>query len=642
LRPRRLGRIGAGFARVVLGSRTGGAIALVSLLFTGLYLKFGLLINDSATVANTLVAVADGHLHVDEVVVGRFPPTTPGMSIVDGRLYGRNYGLVFLSLPFYALYAGLDAVVDLRLALLGGWCLGLAALFLFVDDRVHADGKLAIGGAVLSLLVFAANVPGSTDLPRGKLYVLALQSTTMVATALTAVFVYRLVASLRDERAGVLAGLATVLATPVPFWASFPKRHALMAGILVVALFVYHRSVERRASDPTRALLLRATTYGLVGFTAWIHAGETAFLLVALGAYDATAGHGFDLDLRTLATLGGATFVSMLPFFALNTVVSGNPLVPPILNPSYGTALGSAISGNTASVMQAITEPLVDPIPNPGGARSAGGAVTPDGSPGSAPAGPVATVAAPFDELVTRGGSSLAALTQPKRLFVVFVDSREVTVGGESLWEGGVNLAVVEAAPIFAAALATVRPLVSRLRRSIAERELGGHAPAVGLAVAWMLAYVLLYVHELPLGVMYTMRYLVPAMPLLLVIVFRTEALGPVFREWKVAGGSYAATVLVGGQLFLIGLWYFDVGRGQAYQAHGAVNLVAAACLGGWSLLSGRRKRRHARLGAALFGVAAGVTTVFLLAAGAVYLGPTGKLLLPVVDGFTDALRLFD
>lgn len=638
-RHRVLGERLLGLARCLFGTRTGGTIALSSVLFTALFLKLGILINDTYTVTNTLVAVADGHLHVEEVVVGQFPPTTPGMSFVDGRLYGRNYGLVFLSLPSYYLITGVESVLDLRLALVGGWCLGLTGLFVLVDERLDAGGRLALIGSVVSLIAFALNVPGATDVGRSDLYVLALQSTTMIATALTAVFAYRLVRSLRDERAGLVAGLGVVLATPLSFWSSIPKRHALMAAFVMMALFTYHRSIQSRDIDPRRALRFRALSYGLVGFTAWIHAGETAFLLVGLGLYDVTLGHGLRLNARRAASLGGAVLISMLPFFVLNTVISGNPLIPPILNQSYANALEPVLAGNTRTVVGAIAEPITNPVPDVG-TSAGGGAETAVDAEATGSTGSSGAVAARVADVVSRGSASLVALTQPQRLFVVFVDSQRAVIAGETVWEGGVNLAVLEATPVFAAGLVAARHVGSRLRDGIGRVTLD-HPSIVGLAAVWIIAYILLYLHELPLKVMYTVRYLVPAMPLLLVLIVQAGAFQELLDEWRFLVWSYVVAVIIGGQLFVIGLWYFGISHGQAFQAHGAANLVAAALLAVWSLAAGHGGRNSARLGAALFGIASGLTTVFLLLSGTIYLDSMGPTMLPLVEQFVDSTRLF-
>lgn len=82
--------VGETALRVLFGDHHGATLFAVALVWFGLVWRFGFLSNDQYTVANTLVAVADGHLHLDRAVYGPASGATPGTHVVDGRVYGRH------------------------------------------------------------------------------------------------------------------------------------------------------------------------------------------------------------------------------------------------------------------------------------------------------------------------------------------------------------------------------------------------------------------------------------------------------------------------------------------------------------------------------------------------------------------------
>lgn len=604
---------------ILFGDRLGATLFLGTLAFVALYWRPGIFITDNYTIANTLVGVADGHLHIDRIVYGP-GPDTPGMHTVDGRLYGRNYGHVALALPFLWLLQGLAAVADLRIAIAGLWALvilGFAVNLGRLFDRPRLGSLL---GSIVALGAFTVNVALASPLSSRWIYLMALQLSTMVAAAFIAVMLYRLSTRLYDRTAGVTAGAAAIIATPLGFWAVFPKRHIITALLLTLAIYTFYRS--RTGTDETR---YRALTYAWVGLLAWIHAPEALAVFLALVVVDfPTATNN---DIRSLGIVGGVFFVSLLPFFLTNQLVVGNPLEPPRLWPTYngqgdvlGITDGSATGGNGA---------------HPGG--STGG-----DSFYLVPPGIITLVTTAvgkvtlFTSLFTRGVD--VAVSHPDRLYQTFVRSGYISSvaardGGEAI-----NLTLLESMPILAAGLA----IIGSLTHQFPDRETcrqwvtsprGQTDLFVGVSTV---LFALIYLPRLPVHAMVTVRYLVPIIPGLMYLLLRLAPLRRALaRQWTL-GGAYTATVLLGGQLFVLGLALTNAELGEAVQFHALVGITTAMVLGGWAFHDAVR-RPWPRLGAVCLGLAAGVTTIFLLLSGIHYFAYAGDFALPVIQRLGDA-----
>ena len=204
---------GRRLARVVVGDRYGAIVLLAAAATYLLCWRVGILITDTYTVANTLVAVADGHLFVDRAVYGP-GLRTPGMGLRDGQFYGRNYGQVMLALPVLAALEAVAAVASLRVALAALWGLSIVGLARLVGREVGRPALGAYAGSGLAVVTFAAAVHGATPIEPAERYLVALQLQTMGAAALVGVFVHRLLTRAYGGTVGLAAGLATALATP--------------------------------------------------------------------------------------------------------------------------------------------------------------------------------------------------------------------------------------------------------------------------------------------------------------------------------------------------------------------------------------------------------------------------------------------
>ncbi len=622
----RLGRYHRRLGTLLFGDRAGTAVFLAAVLFGMASWRVGIFVTDTTTVVNTLVNVADGHLAVTKSPFALTLGSQPGLVESGGQFYGRNYGQVFLALPILWALDGLSAVADPRLLLAGGWCLGVAAM----GHRVAAvldRPRLAVVGQVAALFLFAGSLVTATELPRSHLPLVALQATTILGAAVVALGLYRLLSRFHGRRVGVAAGLGAVLATPVGFWASIPKRHVLSAAVFVVVLYWF--AVTREGTD-RRTVALRAGMYALVGLFAFLHPFEAAFCLLVLAPLDLlTASTNSP---RVLAGLAAALVLGLVPLFVVDTLISGNPLRTPRMLPSVATdasvPLGPDLGGGGGA--------------GPGGGGTGGGAASGGGGDGGGAGGgggrtggggaggggvldallallpapllaAVDTVSLVVGNLYWALDAGFYAALEPDRLYHVFVrsgyipDVRYVVNDFET-----VELAWIEAFPLAAALVWLPVTAVRRLRTGVPSRVLDGEKRQTDvLAVMLGVVFTLAYLSRLPLYTQVTLRYLLPVMPLALYGVAR---LGAVRRGVRAGGwlpGTYAGTMVAGSFLAVVALPVLGLAVGEAVQLHALVGLVTAALVAttvvSWPV------HEDGRTVAVALGVAGAVTTLFVL-----------------------------
>ena len=238
-------------------------------------------------------------------------------------------------------------------------------------------------------------------------------------------------------------------------------------------------------------------------------------------------------------------------------------------------------------------------------------------------------------------GDSLAAVTDPERLYTVFVRSAGADISGNGDFTGparfaGTNLSMLETALVLALSVAALGAWLSGLREGAG--RLRWVDPTVVLAVGIGLAFVASYLFRLPLSVQFTQRYLLPVFPLGLYVLARSST---VTRLLERAGDtvlwSYGVGVVVGGQLLLVVVVVRELQPGGAAQLSAGVSLVAAALVATTGVLAVWTRRFDRAVGVAV-GLACAAGTVFVLLAHLEYFQVTGEAILPVVEELTDLL----
>ncbi|PSP81538.1 hypothetical protein BRC81_00850 [Halobacteriales archaeon QS_1_68_20] len=626
--------------RTVFGDRLGLLLFLTTLIFVVPAWRIGFFINDNWTLANTFVAVADGHLHLERIVYGADNGATPGMHLVDGRLYGRNYGQLVIALPALWLLGGLAAVADPALVLVGGFCLLVLAWFVQLGRLLDREPLLSSVGATVALLAFGVNVLVAVDLRPYWFPFAALQLSTMVASALVVVIVYRVLRSLHGRRVGAVAAAAVALSSPVAFWATIPKRHTLTALFVLVSLLWFLRS--RDAGDPRTATRHHALAYVPVGLLAWIHAAEGILLLTSLLIADLLTIRR--IDPRRLAVVAAALAASLTPMLATNWLISGDPLTPPRLLPVYygndevQLALGALSPTDWASTVSTVAHSQVTVTPTPGPGDSSSGTL----------AGTLETFAALLFSYAER---ILDAMTDGDRLYRVFVRSGYIEEVAALDGQVAVSLSFLESMPILGGLVAVPLAFAGRVIRGLLDRwstpgqrrdSTARHDPVVGadvFVVCISVLFLALYLPQLPSHVSWTVRYIHPLYPLGVYALFRVAAVREtVDREWRLLGWSYAGTVLVGGQAFVLALATLEPTVGEAVQLHALVSAVIGGATAAWAVaytagrghLSAVNRDRSRRTGAVVLGVACGVTTTLLVLWAVAYF-PHSPFALPAV-----------
>lgn len=640
-----LGRLRTEWRRWVAPIPTTHAVTLFLLacVVFASYWRLDVFIVDTVAVANALANVADGTLQISTVYYGPADAQTPGVYAHDGRLYGRNYGHIVAALPILLALRAVSVVAEPAILLAGVWSLGIVVVGRRLASAFDTS-RVATVAAILGGFLFVLNVVGGAAIAPRMFPLLALQIVTLLAAGGLVATAYLLASLFHGHRVGVATAVATMLVGPVGFWATIPKRHLITAFLVLLTCYCFARSrVSGRLFD-------RALAYVPVGLTAWVSAPEGFLLLVALGTVDLVTADR--RDLRALLAIGGVLFISLLPFFVTNLLISGNPLQPPRLLTSYRGG-GASVSSQPTVAPSNPAEPIggADPPPengNAGGGQTDGGS---DGTPGGEPDTPtptptgetpadgppatpsigtgiatvVATLASLLDRVLSQFGRGIEAL-DPQRLSHVFVRSGRIPgvdyteTGGETI-----ELTLLETAPVLAALVAAPGYY---LRRWLTQRRLRLRPPSVStlrtdparatdlFAVVFVAVFSLVYLPRLPVHGTITVRYLIPTVPLLVYGVARiapvravvTEASETLARATLLAFGLGLAALVALGPVFQLSV-------GAVMQAHAVANLAIAALVVGWLLL----RPDDTRLGAVALGCAAAAAALFVFATGFEY-----------------------
>lgn len=607
---------------IIFGDEIGLLIFIGSLLFFGLYWRIGIFVTDNWTIANTFVALVDGHLYIQKPLYGPPGVRTPGLHFFNGRVFGRNYGQLFLSLPIYYTLQAIALLTDLRITLAGAWSLGLLAFSLRLGAVLGYRDRFALLGSVGALIAFGLNTGFAFPLEKRMTGIIALQLSTMVAGGLIGVFQYRILSRMYDAPIGVFAGVTTVLATPVAFWASIPKRHIFTAVLALAVLYFFYTS---RVTNSTReALIARSAAYASVGLSAWIHAPEALVLLVVLVPFDLTTAQSNSLD--RMAIVGAVFFISLLPFLVTNQLIAGNPLEPPRFlsaSPASDAPHGHVVStpdGGTSEGSSTPSGSVGTSVPSGGGDNgpSAGNGPVSIGAIVSWLSATTANFYGMFTTLTNliQDGLKIATVN-PSRIFHTFIRSAPAKTRATPT-----DLTILETTPIFGV-LISVPLLMARRITDPTSSSKPNWSPVRktdAFAFTYVVGFTLLYLHRLPLHAMWTVRYLIPVVPFGIYFLGR---LGPVrniiAKETRLLCYSYGGLTLIGGQFLIVFLISLQPTRGEVIQFHGMLGLGAAAIVGIGILLHMTGIMKDTRLGAISIAIALAAGTLFVILTGVEY-----------------------
>ncbi|MFW5918437.1 MAG: hypothetical protein ACOCR0_03035 [Haloferacaceae archaeon] len=665
---------------ILFGDRVGLTLFLGVLAALAFVWRVGFFITDTYAIANTVVNLAEGRLHIAHVEYSLTLGSQPGLYEHGGRVFGRNYGQAALALPVYWLLEGASAVAELRLVLAGGWSLlvaGFAAQLGRVLDRPH----VTVAGTLLALALFVANVALSTPLDPHWNGLLALQVVSLVAAGVLAVAMYRLGREFHGQRVGVAGGLLGALSLPIAFWATIPKRHVMSAALIAVVVFAFARS---RGAD--RPLPARALTYAAVGVLAWLHAAEALVVLVVLVPFDlATARSNGP---RELIVVGVVFVLSLVPFGVTNLLITGSAFTAPRMLSGLGGLAELGPGGDV--VVDGGGDPTTtpeQPPATPGEPTSPGEGATPEaptdprgsgsgiwarllgvlGGVVGLVVGIVEGIVGFLEGVVTAAivGLEVTAarvgelwgyvsdgidivLGDLERLGYVFVRSgRTPGVNYATNDHEAIELAVLEAAPLLGPLVAV--PIVLGKRGARRGRmRLSGLLAAVRTTPRYqtdlfvgtlVIGFTLLYLPRLPLHSQITMRYIVPIMPVAAYGVMRLPAVRRGLKtDFRAFIDAYLGGTVVGIVGVSLAFLALDPAIGEAMQFHALLNLVVAGVATGVILVDSLAER-ELPVGTVV-GAVGGAGTALYALAGIEYF-TYGRFALPIAEWLSAAIPLF-
>ncbi|MFC7195667.1 hypothetical protein ACFQL4_15270 [Halosimplex aquaticum] len=347
-----------------------------------------------------------------------------------------------------------------------------------------------------------------------------------------------------------------------------------VVALLLGVVYAFYRSREEVIDE---ALLsptgFRALAYAFVGLLTWIHAGEGFVVFLALVLVDVPTAPSNDS--RALVIIGATFFVSMLPFFLTNTLISGDPVRPPRMLDQFGE-LSSDSTFSSGSGSGA-------------GSGSGGGSTGEDqastpvfGSALSEMAQRLSLVFVPFVQGLH------ATVNRPDDVFQTFIRAGYIPSVGSRDNLQAINLTVVESAPIVAGVVGTVGIAANRITRGRSSRSVQSYSGRLldsarslvrsperatdALVVAAAMLFYLVYIHRLPLYAQVTVRYLLPLYPLAVYGVVRQRSVRRGIAKYgRTVAWTYLGGVLLGAQLLFVAVTATAVGRGGALQLHAVV-----------------------------------------------------------------------
>ena len=666
---------------VLFGDRVGLTLFLGVVVVLAALWRVGFFITDTYAIANTLVNLADGRLHIARIEYSLTLGSQPGLYEHGGQVFGRNYGQAALALPFYWLLEGTAALAELRLVLAGGWSL-LVAAFASQLGQVLDRPRVTLAGTLGALGLFVGNVALSTPLDPRWNGLLALQLLSLVAAGVVAVAVYRLLSEYHGQRVGVAGGLLAALALPIAFWATMPKRHVMSAALIAIVVFGFARS---RGSD--RPLPPRALSYAAVGVLAWLHAAEALVVLVVLVPFDlATARRN---GVRELGVLGVVFALSLVPFGLTNYLITGSPFTAPRMLSNLGGLAELSPGGDI--VVDGGGEPTQPTTPDPtapGEPASPGETTPPDGpgDPGDSGSGLWGQITGALGGVIGLGATGIngaigvldslvgavvfgieAAAARIGELWGYVAEGIGIAFGdlerlGHVFLRSGripgvdyatndhetVELTVLEVAPMLGTLVAIPIVLGKRGLES-GGGKLRGRLTAIRstpryqtdlFAGTLVAAFTLLYLPRLPLYSQITVRYLVPIMPVAVYGVMRLPAvrrsLTTNVREFI---DAYVGATVVGIVGVIAVFVAIDPAIGEAMQFHALLNLIAAGIAAAVVVLDTVIDGPDLPIATAI-GTAGGAATTLYVLAGIEYI-TYGQFALPVAEWLSTLIPVF-
>ncbi len=287
--------------------------------FSSLFILIGfsgtrLFLSDEGVILDQFYNLMQGSLAIKIVKID----TLKGVFIFSGdNLYGRfSYSLLILSLPAYYLLKIIDTIYGAHLFMLQLWALsgGIAVYLTGMSRKSRLSGT---AGIISYLILITINLYffKPISFPKwGEL--LAVEFTNILITAFIILVVYLLFNKIFGNKIAIFSSFFILLATPVSFYALTLKHHSLAVLLTMLTFYFSYMHYEKKDN--------RFIYYAYIaaGLCVWTRIFEGAVLMISLLITDIFL---FRRNARYIFSIIAIILISLLPFFAFNSLILGNP-----------------------------------------------------------------------------------------------------------------------------------------------------------------------------------------------------------------------------------------------------------------------------------------------------------------------------
>jgi 4-amino-4-deoxy-L-arabinose transferase-like glycosyltransferase len=257
---------------------------------------------------------------------------------VADHLYGKfSYSLLILSLPAYFALKNIDLFYGAHLFLLQIWALS-GGISVYLLAKTWKFKYAVFGGFVSYLILIMINLRYFNPIYFPKWgEIISIEFTNILITSFLVIVVYFLFKKMFSNKIALFASLFIIFATPISFYAITLKHHSLEVLLTILAFYFFYKYQEKKD------LKFIYAAYVLAGLCVWTRTLDGAVLLLSLLLIDILH---FRRSFKHIALISMVILVSLIPFFAFNQLIMGNPFSIIELHPLSDTPMKMIIEKN--------------------------------------------------------------------------------------------------------------------------------------------------------------------------------------------------------------------------------------------------------------------------------------------------------
>jgi 4-amino-4-deoxy-L-arabinose transferase-like glycosyltransferase len=257
---------------------------------------------------------------------------------VADHLYGKfSYSLLILSLPAYFALKNIDLFYGAHLFLLQIWALS-GGISVYLLAKTWKFKNAVFGGFVSYLILIMVNLRYFNPIYFPKWgEIISIEFTNILITSFLVIVVYFLFKKMFSNKIALFASLFIIFATPISFYALTLKHHSLEVLLTILAFYFFYTYQEKKD------LKFIYAAYVLAGLCVWTRTLDGAALLLSLLLIDILY---FRRSFKHIALISMVILVSLIPFFAFNQLILGDPFSIIELHPLSDTPMKMIIEKN--------------------------------------------------------------------------------------------------------------------------------------------------------------------------------------------------------------------------------------------------------------------------------------------------------